>query len=407
MTLIVLLALCAGCEQLIGLKDRTFGDAGAAPSSSMCEDYCKNSLQYCTTDSKLDGYTVMDDCLAVCKSLPPGKPNDQTGNSVACRAYHASKAGGIESRASECPAASPGGGSPDSDGAKCGSNCEGYCSVYTKVCPDSDVMPEDCMRECEALPDRGSYDALNDFGMPADTIQCRLAHLTAAAEAKQMNDETERKIHCGLPPNWGHAAIRPPLNGTDPFCDVVPFTRQCKDFCKLTISTCGTSFPVYDDEAQCEALCAGYDVGDSSGDSSNDTLACRRWHAYVALTLGPAREHCSHAGPIGDGHCGGDGDKCVPFCNLYKRTCGDQFKSDYNGNLDNCKADCQKLKGSSPTADDTAGYNLLNQEEIEANTLQCRTHQVALAAAAAADKKDTKMMCMLASPKIGTCLGKN
>ena len=405
MTLVALLVLCASCEKLIGLKDRTFGDAGAdSPSSAMCQDYCKNSLQNCTIDNKLDGYTSMEDCLAVCSNMPEGKAGDQTGNSVACRAYHASKAGGIESRATECPAASPGGGSPDATGSKCGTNCEGYCSVYKKVCPDSDIMAEDCMRLCQALPDRGGYDAFNDFDMPTDNLQCRMAHLEAAAYSKSISNEMERKLHCGLPPNWGHAAIRPPLNGKDTFCDLVPFTRQCKDFCKLVDKTCTTSYPVYDDVAQCEALCNGYDLGDSAGDSTGDTLACRRWHAYIGLTLGPTRVHCSHAGPIGDGTCGGD--KCTSFCNLYKRTCGDQFKSDYNASLDSCKSDCQKLKGSSPTADDTAGYNLLDQEQMEANTLQCRTHQVALAAASAVDKKDTKTMCMLASPKGGTCLGK-
>ena len=403
-TLIALL-VCTGCEQLIGLKSRSFGDAGADTSASpMCQDYCKNSLQYCTTDSKLDGYTSMDNCLAVCSNMPAGKAGDQTGNTVACRAYHASKASGIESGASECAAASPGGGSPDGMGPKCGTNCEGYCSVYQKVCPDSDVMADDCMRDCEALPDRGSYDALNDFGTPTDNLQCRIAHLTAAAQAKAMNDDADRKVHCGLPPNWGHAAIRPPLNGTDTFCDLVPFTQKCDDFCKLVDKTCGTSFPVYDDIPQCMALCKGYDVGTSSGDDANDTLACRRWHAYTGLTLDDPRTHCSHAGPTGDGHCGMD--KCESFCSLYKRSCGDQFKTDYNGNLDNCKSDCQKLTGSNPTAEDTAGYNLLNKEQTEANTLQCRTHQAALAAAAPA-ATDKKMMCTLASPKTGTCLGKN
>jgi hypothetical protein len=407
--LLALLALwscwCAACEQLIGLKDRTFGDAGAdvATSNPACPDYCKNSLQYCTADTGLDGYGVMEECIAVCNKLPPGKPGDQTGNSVACRANHASKAGGIESRASECPAASPGGGSPDAMGNKCGSNCEGYCSVYTKVCPDSDVAPEDCMRFCEALPDRGAYSAKTDYGVPTDTLQCRIAHLTAAATAKQDKNESDRKLHCGLPPSWGHSAIRPPLDGAGPFCDLIPFTRQCPDFCKLVISTCGQSFPVYDDEAQCEALCNGYELGTSSGDASNDTLACRRWHAYTALTLDLPRFHCSHAGPTGDGHCGSD--KCESFCNLYKRTCDSQFKSDYGDKLDNCKADCQKLNGAGPTADDAAGYNLLDTEQINSNTYQCRTHQAALAAAAAAAKQDTKSMCMLASPK-STCMAK-
>jgi hypothetical protein len=157
---------------------------------------------------------------------------------------------------------------------------------------------------------------------------------------------------------------------------------------------------VYDDILQCMALCKSYDVGTSAGDSTGDTLACRRWHVYTGLTRDDPRVHCSHAGPIGDGTCGDD--KCTSFCNLYKRTCGEQFKSDYNGNLDSCKSDCQKLRGSTPTADNTAGYNLLDTEQITANTLQCRTHQAALAAAAT----DKKAMCMLASPKVGACLGK-
>jgi hypothetical protein len=407
-TLLALLALCAGCEQLIGIKERTFGDAGAdtitpTTTNPACPDYCKDSLQYCTKDSGYDGYGVMQECIAVCNSLPAGKSADQSGNSVACRANHASKAAGMESRASECPAASPGGGAAVADGPSCGSNCEGYCSVYTKVCPDSDVSTlDDCMRLCQALPDRNKYSADADYGMPSDTLQCRIAHLTAAAYAKDTHNEGDRKLHCGLPPSYGHSAIRPPLDGMGPFCDLVPFTRQCPDFCKLVSSTCGQSFPVYDNEAQCEALCNGYDLGTSSDENADDTLACRRWHAYTGLTLNLPRVHCSHAGPTGDGHCG---DKCESYCSLYKRTCDAQFKSDYGDKLDSCKADCEKLKGAGTTADDTAGYNLLNTEEINGNTYQCRTHQAALAAAAAAAKQDTKMMCTLASPK-STCLGK-
>jgi hypothetical protein len=400
---LALLTLMSGCEAVAGLKDRTLvtnGDASVDVSrDTLCKDYCDDALANCSADMNVDVYKSAEDCKSLCKALPVGKPTDKSGNTVSCRAHYAAQASNLESEDSNCHAAAPGGGTPNNDmKPTCGSNCEGFCSIYEAVCPDADLKISDCRTKCEALPDEKSYSVARDF-KGGDTIQCRLAHLTAAARAKEMNDDAQRRMHCGA--MGGHASLKPLLDGVLPYCDLVPYEPHCEDFCKLVSHAC-TEHPVYD-EGTCMAVCAKLDPGTDASDSTNDTLACRRWHAYFALNSpSDAGYHCSHASPYGDGHCG---TKCGSYCRLLNKTCKDQFSSAFSsaGKEDAqqmaCETACGSLTGVDATPAGTTGYDIKG-ESVMLDTLQCRVRQIARAAAASGD--DVKRFCEAALPK-GKC----
>ena len=231
LAVLCLLPLLATCEQIIGLEDRVrVDDAGpnGTTDTALCKDYCKNVMSNCKQPS-LDAYTSEDNCLSMCAFMPQGKPDgsETSKNTASCRAHYASEASKVESDTKFCPAAAPGGGSPTTtDAARCGENCEGYCGLHAAICPDA--KQSDCVAKCEALPDPGKFSASTDY-QGGDTIQCRIAHLTAAAQAKRDGIDQERKVHCG------HALLRASL-GDREHCDVPNGTEpNCKDYCKLVM----------------------------------------------------------------------------------------------------------------------------------------------------------------------------
>jgi hypothetical protein len=387
----LLLALCllglqTSCEQIIGLEDRKLVDGGGVQGlgSELCSGYCKSALQTCK--APIDAYTSEDDCRAVCSFLPPGsdKPSDTNKNTVSCRAHNIREAASIERDTMFCPAASPGGGSPGEE-ENCGEICEAYCGLHATICPDKPQTS--CLKKCRAIPDLGKYSASKDYN-GGDTIQCRIAHLTAAARASREGSDDERADHCG------HSLLRASL-GDRPYCDLNAETEpNCKDYCKVVMESCG-DFPVYDSDEQCEKVCEkGFVKGkntDAKGtqDSTSDTLACRRWHSYFAFD-DQAMTHCPHAGPTGDGHCG---KICPTYCGMLKRGCSAQFDTTFPGagGMNDCQAACEKVPGYKEI---DMKYNL-KSEETRTDTLLCRMRQLVLAL----EGKDT---CAKALPK-GTC----
>lgn len=263
-----------------------------------------------------------------------------------------------------CPAAAPGGGSPDQTPA-CGSNCEAYCSVYAKVCSQPDP---DCMQHCPGVPDRGAYNAGEDFNGFHDTIQCRLAHLNAAARYKADKDAANTAVHCG------HSALKPSLLNDGLPCDLQPDeVPTCQDYCQLVKVGCKDE-PVYDSDEQCKRVCErgfapakGLPKGEV--DRTEDTLNCRRWHAY--FTFEDSQTHCSHAGPGGAGHCGGPG-VCPAYCSMLASACKDRFKTDYPS-AQNCISDCEAL--TSGKSEEQLRYNVQG-EEVLTDTYQCRLHAI-------------------------------
>jgi hypothetical protein len=383
------LGIQAGCESIIGLEERKLvSDGGTEPTatvSRLCMSYCDDVNKSCKPP-KLDAYKSTDDCQAMCRFLPEGKSSDSEtkGNTVKCRAHYAQEAASVERDVMFCPAAAPGGGSPGIENG-CGEHCEAYCGLYSQICPEK--PQKDCLNKCRALPDPGGYSAANDY-LGGDTIQCRIAHLNAAAVAKVSDTDGDRIEHCG------HALLRASL-GDRPFCDLPPQTEpNCKDYCKIVMQSCKAQ-PVYESQAQCEKFCGvGFVKGKNTDamnvqDINQDTLACRRWHAYFAFDDQGA-VHCPHTGPSGDGHCG---KICPAYCAELKNGCPTQFSAQYPGadGATKCEADCKNVRGFKEI---DMGYDVTS-EEYRTDTLQCRFGMLV----DAANGKDT---CAKAMPQ-GSC----
>jgi hypothetical protein len=384
-----LLGLQTSCESIIGLEDRTLvtNDGGNAmgTTSPLCKSYCSDVKTSCKPP-KLDAYSSDDNCLSMCFFLPPGKDDasETKGNTVSCRAHYAKAAASLERDTMLCPAAAPGGGSPGLM-TSCGDNCESYCGLYAKIC--SDKPQKDCLNKCRALPDPGTYSAATDY-LGGDTIQCRIAHLTAAAQAKRDGVEAERVDHCG------HSLLRASL-GDRLFCDLPAETvPNCKDYCRIVLQSC-KEHPVYESAEQCQKFCeTGFDKGkntDAMGvqDQNKDTLACRRWHSYFAFD-DQALIHCPYTGPSGDGHCG---KICPAYCAELKKGCSTQFDAQYPGagGPDKCLTDCAAVRGFK---DIDMGYDV-SSEEWRTDTLQCRFGMLV-------DAFNGKDTCAKAFPQ-GTC----
>jgi hypothetical protein len=336
------------CQALTGIKDRHYdADAGGTTtlaSSQACEDFCDEVGTICT--GALEVFHSKEVCVAVCKKLPAGDPKAPKGNTLACRAKQAenAKVAG-EGYEAYCAAMGPGGGDV------CGSNCGGYCDLYSKVCP-KDAL-DDCQDKCKGLLDNGTLDAEKNHD--GDTLECRLVHVSNAA--------LDPAVHCG------HARIAHP----DAYCvDGPDDLPTCEHYCQVVNGECTGDQRVYESTKQCSSVCAALDRG-TYGDQglaaqqAADTVGCRLWHAYSAA-VDPIN-HCAHAGPSGDGHCG-DGSaapNCAPYCRLLKAACSDQFESAFGGDDELCKSECTKLHGSAKDS----GYAVASAEGTPAS-LACR-----------------------------------
>lgn len=155
-------------------------DGGSGSSAaSPCERYCSTITAYCTGSQAQYGDAAQ--CLRVCASLPEGTIGGPDENSVACRLKYAAKAryaGGLE-LAAYCRQAGPGGDD------RCGSNCEGYCTLMMATCSSEVEAPSfgsysQCLSTCAELPQIPFV-----WGDPSvadgNTVQCRTFHVLYAA----------------------------------------------------------------------------------------------------------------------------------------------------------------------------------------------------------------------------------
>jgi hypothetical protein len=149
-------------------------------SAGVCDTYCANITKNCTGENQQ--YADMASCMGSCGALPEGTAGAMAGNSVQCRIYHAGAAG--MDQALHCTHAGPGGGGT----MFCGTNCESFCSIATKVCPTQHADNAKCMTECMGVNDMEKYDASDSGG---DTLACRLYHLTVAS-----SDAASAATHC-------------------------------------------------------------------------------------------------------------------------------------------------------------------------------------------------------------------
>lgn len=339
-----------GCHAIAGIEDRTFvppneGETESPPASEACIAYCDVVMASCTGENQV--YSGLDTCLGVCARLSPGDPLEPVGNTIACRARQADLARRTGEPSVHCPAAGPGGA------GVCGSNCESYCALRAAVCSPEFSTQEECVALCAGLKDVATFDVIENH--EGDTLQCRLVHVSSATVKPD-----EHCAHANLIPTT--PCIDPP--GTQP---------DCQDYCRVVMTSCTGELAVYESTAQCLSVCAALPPG-SPEDRIEDTVGCRKYHAYSAM-LDPVT-HCAHAGPGGDGHCGTDNGvgstgNCVSYCRLLATACGEMFNATF-GEQQACVLDCIGLPGASRDS----GYAI---GRAEGNTLACRLLHVSRA----------------------------
>jgi hypothetical protein len=321
-----LLTLALGaCQAVAGIEDRKL-DPKLIPrvDSEQCKDYCAVVMEACDGEDAV--YANLGQCLGVCAALDPGDTQEPIGNTVACRAVQADNA--LSEPKGYCRSAGPGGN------GECGTDCEAYCTVYPKICKEKYEYSTtaECLKTCNALTDQDRYNLDDDHDHKGDTIECRLVHMASAS--------VEPAMHCP------HAPLRP----SAPWCigpDDEPPT--CDQYCDIELAACVGKNAQYESREQCLKVCAALPPG-VNPDTAVNTMACRRYHAFNAVT-GPDM-HCAHSGPTGDGHCGdtrkpaeGFTTNCESYCLLVAQACPAEFESELGDEKD-CMAACVELKGA-------------------------------------------------------------
>lgn len=154
-----------------GSTGTTAADGSSSGGESVCPEYCNLVQDVCTAD--FAQYTSDAICLAVCEAMPPGNPEDQLGNSAACRRFQAVQAS--ENPAGFCGAAGPTGQDV------CGARCESFCSLAMTLCTGEHEQWPDvptCLLDCMQFPEETMFNASMTMG---DSYACRMYHLTVAS----------------------------------------------------------------------------------------------------------------------------------------------------------------------------------------------------------------------------------
>ena len=388
-------AALGACQALAGIEDRHLAsaagggsgtgggtsDAGAAGEaggssapSAACTQYCGMIMDMCKTPSS--AYADKVTCLGICELIPPGEVIEKTGNTLVCRMNQLNNqliTGEASTLADTCAKAGPGGA------GVCGSDCESYCQLYQAACqadqPQLDVTPQydpkSCEAACQGLKDTGGFDT--DANYTGDTLQCRLVHTSAATV-----NPREHCVHAQLQAQ-GQAMPAPGPCVDDPK-KVKP---DCDSYCQLELAECTGADTVYEDSAQCHAVCAALDKGEVT-DTSQNTVGCRKYHSYNALV--DPDTHCPHTGPGGDGHCGAidappaETGNCDSYCLLASTACTlttsptSNFTTSFPGGQADCISQCVKLSGAGPSLPYSVSPTL-----PKGNTLQCRLLHVSRA----------------------------
>lgn len=152
---------------------RDLATTGGGPT---CTDYCAKIAMNCTSGDGGGGnvqYTSTAACNTYCTASAgwtAGTTGATSGNTIACRTYHAGAA--AADPVLHCPHAGPTGGNV------CGTYCENYCQLMAKNCTGANAVYDAamCMTKCTGIPTGGKAGDTS-----GNTVQCRIYHLSAAA----------------------------------------------------------------------------------------------------------------------------------------------------------------------------------------------------------------------------------
>jgi hypothetical protein len=160
-----------------GVADVVSEKEAAAPITLDCTSYCAGIAAACT-GANLQ-YLDDDTCKAMCAKLPVGTKADTSGNTLACRVYHAGLAqqGGANAD-QHCGHAGPFG-----FGA-CGTEVENFCFLYGAQCNASTFGAADCPAAAGQIPNVDGGPLGTTLGYSLD---CREYHLENAYKVNDTN----------------------------------------------------------------------------------------------------------------------------------------------------------------------------------------------------------------------------
>ena len=127
------------------------------------------------------------------------------------------------------------------------------------------------------------------------------------------------------------------------------------------MANCTAGNAQYSNLDSCLGACAAFPAG-TVGAMGGNNLECRAYHATNAAGGGAAL-HCPHAGPAGDGVCGGN---CESFCTVALAKCPAVF-----ADMTACTTACTGFGMNS------AHYN---SSAPTGNTFTCREYHLSVAA---------------------------
>jgi hypothetical protein len=316
---------CTACQTIVGIRERT------SEITDECVEYCDNAVNRCKEHGFLP-YQDTPHCEAICAKLDSAE-SPAGSLTLACLKQQT----GSFHEPLECRLARPGGGST------CGDECQAYCDLHFSICDELPVGSNigECLDFCSDLVVGNDLDAKKAFD-GADTLQCRLAHLSTAAAEDVANRPKERIKHCG------HA--RGDLSGK--LC--VDKKPNCAQYCKIVMKACTGASQQYANEAQCKVMCENVPEVTEPVDRLATSIECRLQNAYTAL-LTPSAERCQLAGPAGGGMGEKCGSECRGYCEHLSSACDgfgfEAFGQDRNSALVMCTNECN-TRGLARARDD-------------------------------------------------------
>jgi len=209
-TLLVLalaLVACGGDDDGASVDATSAIDAPIADARPVLplttQAYCDTIQAPCTGSNAQ--YPSANQCLATAAAFVLGSSTDMTGDTLACRIYHAQNAMITGDTAVHCPHAGPAGEKIDrSTGVCSASPCDAFCNLNVAVCgTDANAIVANhyadkatCMTACAGFAKTPAYSAPAPSG---NTMACRLYHLTNAALYKNglPSDPALHNFHCG------------------------------------------------------------------------------------------------------------------------------------------------------------------------------------------------------------------